>query len=230
MSASTCRPGVIVLRTTALIAALLLTFAGGRAASIAHAQTGCEELIVNGDFESGRTGWTAYSSAFFETIDPYYAHSPANSAWLVAVNDELGWITQTLSLPTGDRALKLSYWWALFTEENPGAAFDSLRVQLLRVDGTLLATLATYSNDSADAWVWNPVVLDLSAYAGQTVQLRFWARNDANNPSSFFIDDVGIESCPAGGTATPTATLTPGPSPTPTSTPRVRLYLPVVVR
>jgi hypothetical protein len=117
-------------------------------------------------------------------------------------------------------------------------------VQLLRVDGGLVATLATYDNESAQAWDWNPAEIDLAAYAGQTLQLRFWARNDANNPTSFFVDDVSVQSCPTGGTSTPTLpptvtrtftpsptlSVTPGPSPTPTSTPPYRLYLPLVLR
>ncbi len=236
--------GRFVLSALLVVLAVLAVFAPFRGTATAQAQAqgaACQELIVNGGFEQGHTGWATYSSKNYDPISNWYPYSGRYGAWLVSVNDEEGWVSQTVTLPAA-RTLQLSYLWSLYTEENPGGAFDLMKVQLLRVDGALVATLAAYNNDSADIWVWNPVTIDLSAYAGQTLQLRFWGKNDANEPSSFFVDDVSIEACDGGGTPTPTSTptvtltpsptlsITPGPSPTPTATPRARLYLPLVVR
>jgi hypothetical protein len=137
------------------------------------------------------------------------------------------------------------------TEEHPGPPFDYLRAQLYQPDGTTVITTTTTLNDkSAYDWHWNLATADLSLYAGQAVELRFWATTDATNPTNFFVDDVSIVACTGGatptatltptalpmGTATPTATPTPDPSasPTPTPsatvTPRERLYLPLVLR
>jgi hypothetical protein len=110
-----------------------------------------------------------------------------------------------------------------------------MRVELLRVDNTQVTTLATHSNDSAEAWLWNSAIMDLSAYAGQTLQLRFYAKNDAKLPTSFFVDDVSIEAC-TGGTTTSTPTVLPSGTPTgantpgPSATPRARLFLPLIMR
>ena len=225
----------IVLSTGALIVATLLASAVTIIPNPARAQTGCTELLVNGSYENGHDGWVEHSSLSYELIDPYYPHTGTKSAWLVANNAEEGWIAQTLPLPASTGGLTLRYWWSVYTEENPGGGFDILHVQLLRVDGTLLSTLATYSNDTAESWLWNPASADLSAYAGQTLQVRFYAQNDVNNPSSFFVDDVSIEACPSTATSTPTtgtptATVTPGPSPTPTNTPHAKVYLPLILR
>jgi hypothetical protein len=197
----------------------------------------CQELVVNGGFEAPYQAWTEYSSLGYLLIDPFYPHTGEKSAFIVGDNGEEGWIAQTVVLPANATSLKLTYWWAVWTEENPGGAFDFLRVQLLRVDNTLVTTLATYDNQSGDAWVWNPATADLSAYAGQTLQLRFYAKNDANNnPTSFFVDDVSIEACTGASTLTPTSTHTPGPSPTPSrtpspsATPRAKLFLPLILR
>lgn len=254
MSASMRRRRALAVNTAVCLAALLCALGAGMAPTPSHADTGCQELIVNGGFESGHEGWSQYTSSTFDVISPYYPHAGENSAWLVALNGEEGWISQPLTIPAGATDLRLDYWWSLVTAENPGGEFDFLRVQLLRVDNTLVATLATYSNESAESWLWNPARADLSAYAGQVVQIRFYAKNDMNRETNFFVDDVSLQACPAGGTWTPTATatrtrtasptptatqaltpsptasITPGPSPTPTGTPRVRLYLPVITQ
>ncbi len=97
----------------------------------AQAQSDCRELLVNGGFESGHDGWVEYSSLNYELIDSFWPHTGAKSAWLVANNEEEGWISQTVALPADAGSLNLSYWWSIFTEENPGGGFDYLRVQLL---------------------------------------------------------------------------------------------------
>lgn len=248
MSFSLTRRGVLMGSAVSFVAALL-ALTGAFVPGPVLAQPGsdhlaCQELIVNGDFESGHTGWAEYSSQAYELIDPFYPHSPTHSAWLGANNNEEDWVSQSVALPANAASLTLHYWWSLYTEEHPGTQFDFLRVQLVRVDGTLITELKTYNNDSAEAWLWNDDSVDVSAYAGQTLQLRFLAKNDANDPTSFFVDDVSIQACNGGSTATPTltatgtatatatptATKTPGPSPTPTNTPRSRVYLPLLVR
>lgn len=214
--------------------ALMLALALAVTPAPTQAQAGCRELIVNGGFENGHDGWVEYSSQNFELIDPFYPRTGAKGAWLTANNNEEGWLAQTLVLPADAASLNLSYWWSIFTEENPGGDFDFLRAQLLRVDNTLLATLATHSNDSAADWVWNLDTIDVSAYAGQSVKLRFHGKNDANNPTSFFVDDVSLLACPEANTPTPTPTATntstPAASTTPTATPAARLFLPLILR
>ncbi len=181
------------------------------------AQGTCQELIRDGGFEGGGAGWEQHG--LFEMVDPTWPHSGKLGVWLGALNDVSEWISQDISLPPGTSSITMQFWWSLMTEEHPGAPFDYLRAQLYQPDGTTVITTTTTINDkSSYDWYWNLATADLSAYAGQDVELRFWATTDATNPTNFFIDDVSIIACTDG--ATPTATVTPTATPTQTATPR----------
>lgn len=180
------------------------------------AQGGCQELVRDGGFEAGGAGWQQYG--LFEMVDPTWPHSGKLGVWLGALNDVSEWISQDISLPPGTSSITMQFWWSLMTEEHPGPPFDYLRAQLYQPDGTTVITTTTTINDkSSYDWYWNLATADLSAYAGQDVELRFWATTDATNPTNFFIDDVSIIACTDG--ATPTATVTPTAPPTRTATP-----------
>ncbi len=185
-------------------------------ASHSTAQGACQELVRDGGFEAGGAGWQQHG--LFEMVDPTWPHSGKLGVWLGALNDVSEWISQDISLPPGTSSITMQFWWSLMTEEHPGAPFDYMRAQLYQPDGTTVITTTTTINDkSSYDWYWNLATADLNAYAGQDVELRFWATNDATNPTNFFIDDVSIIACTGG--ATPTATVTPTATPTRTATP-----------
>jgi hypothetical protein len=76
---------------------------------------------------------------------------------------------------------------------SPAAANDFLSVQVLNTNNQLLQTLETLSEQNASVY-WESSAWDLSAYAGQTIRLRFYGTNDATSPSTaFFVDDVRLE-------------------------------------
>ena len=71
-------------------------------------------------------------------------------------------------------------------------AYDTVKVQVLNTSGTVLATLATYSNlDKSTGYVQKS--LSLSAYKGQTIRLRFYSVEDSSLQTSFVIDDVSVK-------------------------------------
>lgn len=202
--------------------------------------TACTEMLINGDFEAGATGWTQTSAGGYDLISQFNPHAGEWGAYLAGehhADDRLSQVV-TLAAPTGggQSTITLRFWWSLETEE-PGGVFDSLTAALLRTDGALLATLLTIDN-TAPATVWDEAVLDLSAYAGQTVVLRFAATSNGVNLTDFYVDDVSLETCASSMTPTATATASPAmtatPSPTPTGTPQVIdrrwLFLPVVIK
>ncbi|WP_323102443.1 M28 family metallopeptidase [Intrasporangium sp. YIM S08009] len=57
--------------------------------------------------------------------------------------------------------------------------------------GSTTTTLATYSNVGANA-TWVQRTLDLSAYRGQSVSVRFLATEDSSLQTSFVIDDAAL--------------------------------------
>jgi hypothetical protein len=64
-------------------------------------------------------------------------------------------------------------------------------VQVYSSTGSLLKTLATYSNVNA-ATGYAVHTNDVSAYIGQTVTIRFTGTEDASNQTSFVLDDVTL--------------------------------------
>lgn len=213
---SLCIALLLVLGLTLPVLAAARVSGGGRPAPSRVAQGDCRELVQDGGFEAGGVGWEQHG--LYQMVDPTYPHSGQQGVWLGALNDVSEWINQDLTLPPDTSSITLQFWWALMTEEHPGPPFDYLRAQLYQPDGTTAITTTTTIDDkSAYDWHWNLATAELSLYAGQAVELRFWATTDGTNPTNFFIDDVSILACTGG--ATPTATLTPTASPTGTMTP-----------
>ena len=66
-----------------------------------------------------------------------------------------------------------------------------MRVQVLNSGGTVLATLATYSNLN-EATGYQQRTFSLAAYAGQTIQLRFNGTEDSSLQTSFVVDDTAL--------------------------------------
>ncbi|GHG35572.1 hypothetical protein GCM10018980_06160 [Streptomyces capoamus] len=77
-------------------------------------------------------------------------------------------------------------------ETSTGTAYDTLKVQVLNGSGTVLGTLATYSNlDAAPGYTQRG--FDLSGYAGQTVTLKFTGTEGSKYQTSFVVDDTSLD-------------------------------------
>ncbi|GLW71948.1 hypothetical protein Kpho02_42470 [Kitasatospora phosalacinea] len=154
--------------------------------------TGCTaaQLITNPGFETGSTsGWTETNSNGTSTINSSSsepAHSGSYDAWLdgygAATTDTLA---QTVTLPAGCAAYRLSFWLHIDSAASTTSAFDTLTVT---ANGT---TLASYSNTNAAAG-YQQRTFDLAAYAGQSVTLKFTGTEDYTKQTSFVLDDVNV--------------------------------------
>jgi hypothetical protein len=110
------------------------------------------------------------------------------------VNSTSGTLYQTVTIPSG--GANLNFWLNITTSEAAGASvFDSLFIEVRSSTGTLLGTLATFSNqNSGTAGVYvlrGPY--NLGAFAGQTVRIQFRGTNDITLPTSFRVDDVSVK-------------------------------------
>ena len=65
-------------------------------------------------------------------------------------------------------------------------------MQVLNSSGTVLATLATYSNLNK-ATGYTQRSFSLAAYAGQSVTLKFTGTEDASLRTSFVVDDTALD-------------------------------------
>ena len=149
-----------------------------------------KDQISNGDFESGRDGsWTEYSSNSYPLIVQQLAplvvpHSGSWAAWLGGVPNEVSSITQQVTLPAGNSTLTYYYWGASL-DTTCGNDFGQVKVGSTLVDTINLC-------DSANTRAWVMRTLNLSAYAGQSVSLQFYAQTNGSLNSSLFIDDVAL--------------------------------------
>jgi hypothetical protein len=76
-------------------------------------------------------------------------------------------------------------------ESTTTTAYDTLKVQVLNSSGTVLSTLHTYSNlDHNTGYAQHS--FSLSAYAGQTITLKFTGSEDYEYQTSFVIDDTAV--------------------------------------
>ena len=64
-------------------------------------------------------------------------------------------------------------------------------MQIRNSSGTVLATLATYSNLNAGAG-YTQVSFDLIAYKGQTIQIYLVGTEDSSLKTSFVVDDFSL--------------------------------------
>jgi hypothetical protein len=155
----------------------------------------CPNVLVNGDFEGGpgSAPWVQSSANDLELITNDLPHTGSFSIWFAGYNNAVDSIYQTVSIPGGATSASLSYWWYMTTEETMHS-FDFLRVKIRNASGQDLQELQAISDgDLAGNWVYETV--NLSAYAGQTIQVYFVATTDSSLLTSFYIDDVRLARC-----------------------------------
>jgi hypothetical protein len=238
--------GKTILGSFAVLFALVsFVPAGVRAttftASPRVAPSACSELVVNGGFESGATGWQLKTNGAGTLIGTTLPHTGQLGAILGARNDAQDEMEQEMSLSAG-QGVTLRLWWYMQTTETTHPR-DTLDVSVKLSGGQEVGVLHITDGDTPGAW--QQAVIDLSSYAGQSVRIKFRAITDANRPTDFYVDDVSVQTCTGGTeTSTPSVTHTPSASvspsvthtpsasvsPTSTSTPKARIYLPLISR
>lgn len=180
-TASTSRTGTLTIAGQTFTVTQAGTVAGGA------------ELITNGGFESGTPPWTA--SGQFTLSAGAFPHSGTQYMILGAANSGTGTLFQQVTIPAGTSP-NLTFWLNITTNEAAGASvFDRLFVEVRNTSGTLLATLASYSNqNSGTAGVYSQKgAFNLASFAGQTVRIQFRSTTDVTLPTSFRVDDVSVK-------------------------------------
>jgi subtilase family serine protease len=177
----------------------IVTDSGGvtasKSASVTVTAPGApSQILVNGGFETGPAPWVLTSGVLCSnaTCAGGLAHAGAAFAWLsgygVAHTDMA---TQTVSIPTGKTKASLSFQLHVVTREGNTAMHDRLIVQVISNGGSDHTNLATYSNLNASR-IYVLEKVDMSAFIGQTVQLRFIGSEDGALATSFLLDDVAL--------------------------------------
>jgi Zn-dependent metalloprotease len=152
------------------------------------------EVVSNGSFESGAAGWSGttgvigtWSSLPEAPYDgSYFAYLGGNGR--VATET----LTQAVTIPASASSAQLSFALHIDSAEfTTTIAYDRLTVTVKDPAGTVLATLATYTNlDGASGYQVRS--FDLLPFKGQSVTLSFVMNEDFSLQTSFTLDKVSL--------------------------------------
>lgn len=213
MGTATAQPFVLPLDAALLtngaheLVAVAFDAAGNSARSAPAAfniNNSFEQLLTDPGFEKDGEGWVADPPENINFPVPSGTHSGQGYVWLN------GWGTthvdrlwQDVTIPAGITQASLTFFLNLTTSETTTTAVrDTLTLQVQTTSGTVLGTLATWSNlDTTLGWVQQSV--DLTAYAGQTVRIFVEGNENASIPTNFQLDDFALRVTHAADAETP---------------------------
>ncbi|MEV7891918.1 hydrolase [Streptomyces sp. NPDC088357] len=149
------------------------------------------QLLGDNGFESGSTTWTA-TSGVVTNSSSQSARTGSYYAWLDGYGSaHTDTLSQAVTVPAACTTATFSFSLHIDTAETTSTAYDTLKVQVLNSSGTVLGTLATYSNLNA-ASGYTQRSFSLAGYAGQTVTLKFTGTEGSTLQTSFVIDDTAL--------------------------------------
>jgi hypothetical protein len=151
-----------------------------------------QQLLANPGFESGATSWTATASVI-STDTGEASHSGTWKAWLDGYGTtHTDTLFQQVAIPSTITTATLTFWLHIDTAETTTTtAFDTLKVQITNSSGTVLSTLATYSNLNHNTG-FTQKTFDLSSFKGQTIRVLLTGAEDSIQQTSFVVDDFAL--------------------------------------
>ena len=152
------------------------------------------QLIGNPGFESGSASpWSLTAGVLNNDTVSEPAHSGSWDGWLDGYGTtHTDTASQKVSIPSTCKNANFSFWLHIDTAETTTTtAYDTLKVQVLNSSGTVVASLATYSNLNAiNGYAQHS--FSLASYIGQTITLKFTGSEDSSLQTSFVIDDNAL--------------------------------------
>ncbi len=147
----------------------------------------CQELLENGDFEQVNLApWESVGAVGLAS-----GHSGVRGVWMGGGNNIRGELWQRVVLPAGVKPLWLRFWWSADgTVEQP---YDTMEV-IVQYGIDQADNIALYAA-MAPLNTWRQAMLDLSKYGGKEIALTFLVQTDAQDPTTFHLDDVSLQAC-----------------------------------
>ena len=164
--------------------------------TINSASGGCTaaQLIGNPGFETGAISpWSASAGVLNNDTTDEPAHSGSWDAWLDGYGTtHTDTLSQSVTIPSTCKTATFSFWLHIDTAETTtSTAYDTLSVQVVNSSGTVLGTLATFSNLNHNTG-YTQHSYSLASYIGQTVTLKFTGKEDSSLQTSFVDDDNAL--------------------------------------
>jgi hypothetical protein len=172
---------------------------------------GCQNLLVNGDFELS-VGWTFGSTPFPAgyVLSPVFAGGQALRTGIPAGStNKLAYSSayQRVDLPASAAQILITYW------ERPGGSADGVDYREALVLNSSYGLLRSLSRSTASGTdVWQQRTFDLTTFRGRTVVIYFNTYNNGSASQMWnYLDSVQLLACsaPAQAAAEPTVTPTP---------------------
>jgi hypothetical protein len=153
------------------------------------------QIIGNPGFENGSTNpapWSVTSGVVNNSASEP-PHSGSWDGWMDGYGTtHTDTVLQTVTIPSAATAATLTFWLHIDSAEtSTTTAFDKLTVQIRNTSGTVLSTLATYSNLNK-ASGYSQKSFNLLSFKGQTIQIFFKGVEDSTLQTSFVLDDVNL--------------------------------------
>ncbi|HWG27774.1 MAG TPA: putative Ig domain-containing protein [Actinospica sp.] len=156
---------------------------------------GCSaaQLVTNPGFETGAISPWSSTSGVLNNSSSEPAHSGSWDAWLDGYGTtHTDTLSQKVTIPSTCTTATFSFWLHIDTSETTtGTAYDTLKVQVLNSSGTVLTTLATFSNLNHNTG-YTQHSYSLASYIGQAVTLKFTGSEDSSLQTSFVDDDNAV--------------------------------------
>ena len=152
------------------------------------------QLLGNPGFETGTAApGTATAGVIYASSSGQPSRSGNYFAWLDGYGrSHTDTLAQSVSVPSGCTNYGFSFWLHIDTAETTTTtAYDTLKVQVLNSSGTVIGTLATFSNLN-HASGYQQHTYSLAAYAGQKVTLKFIGVENSSRETSFCVDDTAL--------------------------------------
>lgn len=155
---------------------------------------GGTELLVNGGFETSVSPWVGSGTGYYYIANGNYPKSGTGYIYFGTANSIAGQYYQQVAIPSTATGT-LTFWLNVTSDETTTTTqYDKLFVEVRNTSGTLLTTLATYSNlNKATAGSYTQRSLSVAAYKGQTVRIQFRATTDSSLQTTFRVDDASLK-------------------------------------
>jgi len=166
----------------------------------------CTPRLIDPGFEGG-TGQSAWQVSpisatlvFVQRDDLPPDNPPYSGDWLARLGPVqtvtagitgTQTLTQVVALPSGEPTATLSLAWLVDAPTLTSTLTDTFSLGVYALSGALQTRLLTLTNESP-AGSWHTAEFDLSAFAGETIQVAFRA---ATSETAFLLDDVQVTTC-----------------------------------
>jgi hypothetical protein len=153
------------------------------------------QILGNPGFENGSTSpapWSVTAGVINNsTSEP--PHAGSWDAWLDGYGTtHTDTALQQVAISSTATAATLTFFLHIDTAETTtSTAFDTLSVQVRNSSGTVLSTLATFSNLNHNTG-YAQKSFNLLSFKGQTIQIFFKGVEDSTLQTSFVLDDVNL--------------------------------------